>query len=186
MEFFKLWILVGGTGRNLGKTTLTEMLINHLSNFGPVAGIKISNIKPDGMEFHGIHEVKSDENFYIWEETSTSGNKDSIRFLKAGAKRAFFIQTGDDFLQEAFQEMVQQLEGNQIVVCESNSLRNVMKPAVFFMIKGDDNATSKPYVEKFLTLADCVVKPMDLEQFENLAKSLVLKDNVIKLSREKR
>lgn len=185
MIFFKLWILVGGTGRNIGKTTLVEMLINHLSNFGQVAGIKISNIKPDGMKFHGKHEVKSDENFYIWEETITSGNKDSIRFLKAGAKKAFFIQTNDDFVQEAFQKMVQQLEGNEIVVCESNSLRNVMKPAAFFMIKGDDNVASKGYVEKFLEEADYVLKPMDIEQFKSLSKSIVLKDGLIKLSNDK-
>lgn len=186
MEFLKLWVLVGGSGRNIGKTTLAEMLINHLSNFGPVAGIKISNIKPDGMKFHGTHEVKSDENFIIWEETITSGSKDSMRFLKAGAKKAFFIQTSDDFIQEAFQQMVQQLEGNEIVVCESNSLRNVMKPAVFFMIKGDNNTASKGYVEKFLEVADCVVNPLDLKQFETLSRSLVLKDKLINLSRDER
>ncbi len=184
MEFFKLWVLVGGTGRNIGKTTLAEMLINHLSNFGTVVGVKISNIKPDGLEFHGTHEVKNGESFFIGEETSSSGNKDSMRFLKAGAKKAFFIQTGDVFVKEAFQEMIQQLEGNEIVVCESNSLRSVMKPAIFFVIKGEDNAASKGYIERFIELADYVVKPMDLEQFENLSKSLVLRDNLIKHSNE--
>jgi len=182
MEVFKLWVLVGGTGRNIGKTTLSELLINHLSNFGPVVGIKISNIKPEGLKFHGTHKAKSDANFFIWEETSTSGNKDSMRFLKAGAKKAFFIQTGDEFIQEAFQRMIQQLEGSEIVVCESNSLRNVMIPAMFFMIKGKRNHSSKGYVEKFFEMADYVVKSMDLEQFEKLSQSLVLKDNRIEFS----
>lgn len=182
MKVFKWWVLVGGTGRNIGKTTLAELLIDHLSNFGPVIGIKISNIKPDGMKFHGTHQVKSDENFYISEETNISGSKDSMRFLKAGAEKAFFIQTSDEFIQEAFQRMLQKLKGNEIVVCETNSLRNVMVPAVFFMIKGEGNHPSKGYVEKFFKMADYVVKSMDLKQFEKLSKSLVIKDNRIKLS----
>lgn len=180
MNLFKLWVLVGGTGRNIGKTTLMEMLINRLSNLGPVVGIKISNIRPDGMEFHGTHEVNGDGNFFIWEETRISGNKDSMRFLKAGAKRSFFVQTSDEFLQDAFATMVSQLDGNEIVVCESNSLRNVMEPAVFLMIKGEDNHASKGYVDRLFGLADYVVKAMDLEQFEKLSESLIVEDGAIK------
>ena len=174
-------IIVGGTGRNIGKTTLAETLIKKLNRFGPVVGIKISNIKPEGLEFHGDHDVQSHENFSIWEETSTNGNKDSMRFLKAGAQKSFFIQTSDEYLPDAFQEMQKHLDGNEIVVCESNSLINIMKPAVFLMVKGESNDASKVYVEKFLEMADYVLNAMELAQFERIAGSLVLENGQIKL-----
>lgn len=182
MRIFKLWVLVGGTGRNIGKTTLAEKLIAKLSQLGPVTGIKISNIKPEGLEFHGSHESKSDANFFIGEETRTDKNKDSMRFLKAGAKKSFFIQTNDEFLPQAFHEMQGRLEGNEIVVCESNSLINIMKPAVFLMIRGESSDASKTYVEALLERADYILNALDSEQFNMVTNAISLKEDMLKLS----
>jgi tRNA(Leu) C34 or U34 (ribose-2'-O)-methylase TrmL len=182
MTFLKLWVLVGGTGRNIGKTTLMEMLIANLSRFGSVTGIKISNIKPEGLEFHGKHETKSDAGFFIWEETRTDGNKDSMRFLKAGARKSFFIRTNDNFLPAAFQEMQSHLNGNEIVVCESNSLINIMKPAVFLMIKGESNRAFKAYVEASLQRADYILNALDLSQFNRVADACILQNGQVQLS----
>jgi len=181
MILFENMIIVGGTGRNIGKTTLAETLIKKLNRFGPVVGIKISNIKPEGLEFHGNHDVQSNEDFSIWEETSTNGNKDSMRFLKAGAQKSFFIQTGDAFLKDAFKEVQNHLSGKEIVVCESNSLINIMKPAVFLMVKGESNGASKAYVDELLKRADHVLNAMDLAQFESVADSMTLDEGQIKL-----
>lgn len=186
MNLFKLWVIVGGTGRNIGKTTFSEILIKKLSQYGSVTGIKISNIKPEGLEFHGTHEQKSDGNFFIYEETRGEGNKDSIRFLKSGATKSYFIQTNDDFLPEAFQKLQDYMNGDEIVVCESNSLINIMKPAVFLMIKGESNKASKTYVEKSLKKADYVLDAMDLNQFEEVADAIIMKDNGLKFLIDKK
>ncbi|MBE0651618.1 MAG: hypothetical protein IH595_12370 [Bacteroidales bacterium] len=180
MNVFKLWVIVGGTGRNIGKTTFSEILIKKLSRYSPVTGIKISNIKPEGLEFHGTHDHKSGEAFFIYEETRTDGNKDSIRFLKSGATKSYFVQTNDDFLPEAFQKLQDYMNGDEIVVCESNSLINIMKPAVFLMIKGESNKASKTYVEKSLKQADYVLDAMDLNQFEKVAEAIILRDRELK------
>ncbi len=181
MNIFRFWILIGGTGRNIGKTTLAETLIRKLSCFGPVTGIKISNIRPEGLQFHGMHDIESNEYFSIWEETQHTGNKDSIRFLNAGALKSFFIQAGDAYLPDAFQEIQNHLTGNEIVVCESNSLINIMKPSVFLMVKGEKNNASKAYVERSQKIADLVLNAMDMVQFQKIADALVLEDDRIKL-----
>lgn len=185
MKFYKLWVLVGGTGRKIGKTTLAGTLILKLKRFGSIVGIKISNIKPDGLDLHGNHSTKEEAGFSIWEETKTTGDKDSMRFLKAGAERSFFIQTGDEYLEEAFQKMLGFLDGNEIVVCESNSLRSIMRPAVFLIIKGENNITSKTDIAKFLDEADYIVNPMDLKQFKALSDSIGIRGGQIKLTFKK-
>ncbi len=67
------WIVVGGTGRNIGKTTLVEILINYLSVKHDVIGIKISNMKPENMKYHGNHDLLPD-NYLISEENNKNCN----------------------------------------------------------------------------------------------------------------
>jgi hypothetical protein len=105
-----------------------------------------------------------------------------MRFLKAGARKSFFIRTNDNFLPAAFQEMQSHLNGNEIVVCESNSLINIMKPAVFLMIKGESNRAFKAYVEASLQRADYILNALDLSQFNRVADACILQNGQVQLS----
>lgn len=175
MKVWRYWVVIGGTERNIGKTTLAEILVKKLSRFGPVIGVKISNIKLDRLGLHGNHKPENSDNFYIWEETRRTGNKDSVRFLKAGAQKSFFIQTKDAYLEEAFQKFQGHISGHEFVVCESNTLRCIMRPVFFFMVRGEDGTSSKMNIEEYLKMADVVVNAMDMKQFEILSNSLVFR-----------
>jgi len=176
MNFLTNWIIVGGTGRNTGKTTFAEKLIEKFGSQVPVTAVKIANIKPGNERFHG-HDVQSfRDKILIKKETRRNGKKDSMRFLRAGAFESWFIQTEDAFLPETFPEIQIALKEAQWIVCESNSLRNLVKPGLFIMVKGEDAASTKKDVSRLLQLADVVVEALQQEQFDALVERIEIKD----------
>ena len=164
-------ILIGGSGRNVGKTSFACLLIEELSKKGKVIAIKISNIKPDDNSFHGFHEKSLEGNFEIFEEKGF-GNKDSQRMLAAGALRSFFIRTTDNFVEDAFKSLLKQIDQNSLLICESNSLRKFVEPKAFVMV-GSKEQVNKPGAKANFEKADFIVGKMDLEGFEKLIRVLM-------------
>ncbi len=176
MNFLTNWIIVGGTGRNTGKTTLAEKLIEKFGSQVPVTAVKIANIKPGSERFHE-HDVKSfRDKILIKKETRSNGSKDSMRFLRAGAFESWFIQTEDAFLPETFPEIQTILKEAQWIVCESNNLRNFVKPGLFIMVKGENDTSGKKDVSGLLQLSDVVVEALQWEQFDALVEQIEIKD----------
>ncbi len=164
-------ILIGGSGRNVGKTSFACLLIEELSKKEKVIAIKISNIKPDDNSFHGFHEKNIEGNFEIFEEKGF-GNKDSQRMLAAGALRSFFIRTTDNFVEDAFKSLLKQIGQNSLLICESNSLRKFVEPKAFVMV-GNKEQANKPGAKANFMKADFIVGEMDLEGFEELIRVLM-------------
>jgi len=162
--------LIGGSGRNVGKTTFACLLIETLSKKNDVIGLKISNIKPDDSALHGFHENELQSNFEIFEEKG-DGDKDSQRMLNAGALKSFFIRTNDAFAEEAFNSLLKQTDKQSLIVCESNSLRKYVKPKAFVMV-GDIEQSKKPGAKAVFEMADFVVGAMDLPKFEEVVDVL--------------
>ncbi len=176
MNFLTNWIIIGGTDRNTGKTTLAEKLIEKFSRKVPVTAVKIANIKPGNESFHG-HDVKSfRDKILIKKETRHDGNKDSMRFLKAGAFESWFIQTEDAFLPDTFSQILNSLKNASWIVCESNSLRKFVKPGLFIMVKGENITSGKKDVPGLLQLADVVVDALQRKQFDALVERIEIKD----------
>jgi hypothetical protein len=156
-------ILIGGSGRNVGKTTFACLLIGELSKKNKVIAIKISNIKPDDNSFHGFHEKSIEGNYEIFEEIGL-GDKDSQRMLAAGASRSFFVRTTDNFGEEAFGSLIKQIDENSLLVCESNSLRKFVEPRAFVMV-GNKKDSNKYSAKANFEKADFIVRAMDLDGF---------------------
>lgn len=174
------WLVVGGTGRNIGKTTLVEILINYLSSKYDVIGIKISNMKPDNMKYHGNHGFLP-VNYLISEEKNKIGNKDSMRYLKAGAVRSYFVQVNDANLENLLPELLVLPKKDEIVICESNSLSKIIAPNLFFMIKGNIVGNVKKDWQGLITMADFVLPALDTKAFFNIARALEINDERIRL-----
>ncbi len=175
MMRFENMILIGGTGRNTGKTTLAERIIEKLSKKVPVTAIKIANIKPENKQFHG-HDVSGfTDRIFVEKEIRMDDNKDSMRFLKAGAQASWFIQTEDAFLPETFPEIQKILNDSQWIVCESNSLRKFVKPGLFIMIKGENDTLAKKDVPALLQLADVTLPANEWERFDEVIKKIEIK-----------
>jgi 2-hydroxy-3-keto-5-methylthiopentenyl-1-phosphate phosphatase len=170
MLYLPNWIFIGGTGRNIGKTTLAEMLVKKLSAAAPVTALKIARINPKEMPFHGHAVVSHGPKIIVREEQQRNGNKDSMRFLQAGATRSWYVQTEDQYFQEGFTKIRPLLENAVYGVCESNALRRYVRPALFIMVAGDSDGQHKKNISDLLLRADITLKALHRESFEMLVK----------------
>lgn len=166
-------LLVGGSGRNIGKTTLAAMIIHHFCENHEIVGLKISNIKPGDAHLHGQHDGALQNNYVISEERH-SGTKDSQRFLTNGAIKSFYIRTKDEHLGAAFMAFQQMVGPDTLIVCESYTLRTFVVPGVFIMIRASVNGEAKPQLAQQLQIADIIADEKDTAAFQRIISSLRL------------
>ena len=105
-----------------------------------------------------------------------------MRFLKAGAITSWYIQTEDAFLPETFPKIEKLLKEAKWSICESNGLRNFIRPALFIMVKGEETGPSKKEVPVLLQKADVVVEALHKKAFDALVKQIEIKNGKFVLS----
>lgn len=139
MKDFSNLLIVAGTGRESGKTFLVCSLINQFQNLKPI-GIKIS------PHFHiptpGLVLLHKSNDYNIFREDSENGSKDSSRMLISGALSAYYIQVHDKYTGEAFSWLIDYLNTERPIICESPALRRYAVPGVF-IITDSEQITSK-------------------------------------------
>lgn len=174
-------LLVGGTGRFVGKSTFAEMLIKNFSASHEIVALKISNIKPGDDAVHGWHGDKLKEPFIIEEEMEGSNHKDTQRFLAAGAKRSFFMRSFEEALPEAMQAFFKLINPNTLLVAESNTLRNHFQPGAFVMVTDASKPANKKEAIKLLDQADQVFTRLDKNEFQGVIDQVRISENGWKL-----
>jgi hypothetical protein len=154
-------LLIAGSGRNIGKTTLAESIVKKFAAQYNIIGLKVTSIYPGEGQFHGKKQFHVEDGFIISEETDRSGKKDTSRLLLAGANRAFYVQAKDKDLKTAMQAFFKTVSPEGIIVCESGSLREVLKPGVFLLVNGNESVGNKQRIEKWKPLADRIIHTKD-------------------------
>jgi hypothetical protein len=120
-------IVVGGSGRGAGKTSLVCGLIAALPEFRWTA-VKIT------AHDHGHHTP-------IWEETQPGEDTDTARYLAAGAARAFLAtpptrdQAPEPDLPSVLDELWPNFGRGTNLIFESNSVVHHVRPNVCLMIQ---------------------------------------------------
>ena len=141
---FKDLLLVSGSERNVGKTTFICNVIAS-SRLKKMAAIKIT------PHFHnatkGLIPIVENSNFRIYEETDYTSDKDTSRYLRAGAEKSYFIQTTDEFLKESVQLTSVLLDPDQPFLVESTELRHTLVPELFVFVQGSDSIDNPSAVE---------------------------------------
>lgn len=157
MKEFKNILLVSGSGRNCGKTTVACNIIRQLKKDGKVTGLKIT------PHFHitGNKQqlVKEGHGYKVFRETDADSEKDSSRMLRAGANEVYFIQCKDGFLPGIYEHLVQLIPENYPVVCESGSFASVYQPGFHVLIESDNADESKKSYKSNLRRADLILPP---------------------------
>lgn len=155
-------IQIGSTGRNSGKTTLALELIRHLRQERPVYSLKIITIKPQ-QKGHcqrgglGCGICTAFIGGYEWqEETVTKGSKDTCQMLAAGSTKTFLLKAVEEQLAAGFAEIYRQLPPEAWLICESNTLRKVVRPQLFVMM--DNQKKAKPSAAAVFQQADVVLQ----------------------------
>ncbi|MBC35608.1 MAG: hypothetical protein CL663_06160 [Bacteroidetes bacterium] len=165
-------MLIAGSGRNVGKTSLVCKLIDEKKSQTDLIAIKVS------PHIHEEQDEKSKlfsgQGYAVYEEFDPNGSKDSSKMLKAGAKRVFYIQADDRRVGEAFSKLKEILPKLPIIA-ESGGLRHYYRPGLFLMCHKDDTEITK---EKSLVLLPKVNQIVHFENdsYENDIKSVVLKN----------
>lgn len=125
-------LVIGSTGRNVGKTTLLCQIIHTIAEEQPVYAIKASVISPDRLD-----EKENAIQPGIFEETRYDTRKDTSRMLRAGAKRVFYLQKEGKLL-EGFLKILQKIPPASAIVCESNSLSHYLQPGLFLVVRPEN------------------------------------------------
>ena len=156
-------LLLGSTGRNSGKTVLACALIRHLSSQRPVFGLKVTTIHGDGdvcpRGGEGCGVCSSLEGEYcITSEEDNGAGKDTEKMVAAGAQKVYWLRVragSMDVIADVIKEVI---PPETPVVVESNSLRQVIEPGVFIVMKPKGSKTVKPSAQEVLEYADRVVE----------------------------
>lgn len=148
-------LLISGSGRNCGKTTLACEIIKNVSKTMNVYALKIS------PHFHQLGKEQEllfqQEGFSIFKEKDMYSGKDSSRLLRAGAKESLYVQCEDDILSEAFISVMRFIPEGCPVVCESGALAKSYNPGLFLLLEGESRGQNKKSFLDNKRLADQLV-----------------------------
>ena len=184
-------LMIGSAGTNTGKTELACALIRKFSKSNDIVGIKVTTIKakdgrcPRGGQGCGVCS-SLDGDFCITEEGESnrdrapqtqnnafgSPDKDTARLLATGASRVFWLRVMKTHLKEGLAALTRIIGPDAVSVCESNSLRQVVEPGLFLMVKGRNLKTWKSSARAVRRYTDRIVVAggqsfdFDLEQIK--------------------
>jgi molybdopterin-guanine dinucleotide biosynthesis protein A len=155
-------LMIGSAGANVGKTQLACALINKFGKDQDIVGIKVTTITAKGAQCPrggwGCGVCSSLEgDFCITEETDSTSGKDTARLLAAGASRVFWLRVMKTHLKEGMTALLDKIGPDAVLVCESNSLRQVVEPGLFLMVKGRHLKAWKSSAEEVKEYADRIV-----------------------------
>ncbi|MDR0721550.1 MAG: hypothetical protein LBF75_01975 [Treponema sp.] len=184
-------ILIGSAGQNAGKTTLAKALIKTWKSFppgspahAPIVALKITSVAqqgalcPRGGTGCGAC-VSITQDFVLEEEQGTSPNKDTAQLLKAGADRVFWLRSLYGSMAAAYTHFLDQIPPKGLIICESNSLREVVLPGCFIMLMNTAGTAVKPTAARVLPLADLVIQNKGLPEDLNsvISRIQVIRDD---------
>ena len=147
-------LMIGGSGRNVGKTTLICAIIRKFAPATPLIGLKVTSIRHGEEDFHGHHDVPLSETFRIFEETDKASAKDTTKMLRAGAVKVYFIQTTDEQMPMAMDALFKLVGEQSTIICETRSLRRLIKPGLFILITDPAHTDFKARSAEFESVAD--------------------------------
>jgi molybdopterin-guanine dinucleotide biosynthesis protein A len=181
-------LLIGSTRANVGKTELACAVISKFSQNREIIGIKVTTIKakdgkcPRGGTGCGVCSSLKDD-FCITEETCSTSGKDTARLLAAGASRVFWLRVMKESLTEGINTLFEIIPTDTPLVCESNSLRHVVQPGLFFIVttpttkKWKASAKSvKQYADRII-ISDGSSFNIDIERIKLIDTNWILHEN---------
>ncbi|MFC1496916.1 molybdenum cofactor guanylyltransferase [Verrucomicrobiota bacterium] len=155
-------LMVGAAGRNAGKTEFACSLIRMFSKEREIVGIKVTTITrkdgscPRGGAGCGVCS-SLDGNYCITDEADAPREKDTARLLAAGASRVYWLRVMKSHLEQGMSALLDIAGRDSVTICESNSLRRVVEPGLFLMVKEKGSEKYKESAEAVKKYADRVV-----------------------------
>jgi len=180
MERHPNLLLIGGSGQNVGKTTLTIDILKQYAGKNKIIAIKTS------CHFHGILDtdivLANNSKYTIVKETVTNTGKDSARMLEAGAEEVYFIQAKDEFIGEAYSFLTNAIKRDSLIICETASLRKHLIPEVFLALVTNKNSKLDDN-KQILKKADLIIENY-LNNKHDLETIIEIKNNKWEINKQ--
>jgi hypothetical protein len=151
-------VVVGGHTRNIGKTSVAAGIIAALPALNWTAvkitqyGHTVCSLDGDPCDCAGA----GDHPYAITEETAPS-DTDSGRFLRAGARRSFWLRTPAGRLGDAIAILRDIIGQSENTILESNSALQFLSPDLYVAVVDFAAADFKASALRYLDRADCLV-----------------------------
>jgi hypothetical protein len=136
-------IVVGGSGKNVGKTSLVCGIIKALPEFRWMA-VKVTS------HSHGLEQP-------IFEDSIAGTGTDTARYLAAGAERAFLISAGEHDLGRLLADLRGMAEAGAHWTFESNRVLKFLRPDVFLAVDEPAEVGRKPSFTEVAHQIDALV-----------------------------
>jgi len=148
-------LLIAGTGRNSGKTTMACTVIRNISQHQPVLGLKITPHFHENILSGNL--LVNRPNLVILEEPSTVTGTYSSRLLQEGGTMVLSVMARDEQLAEAM-TMIKGLNPERLpVVCESGGAIHCTEPGLFLLMNRREQMNDKPEIAGWAAKADLLV-----------------------------
>lgn len=155
-------LIVGAASRNVGKTEYACELIRRHAAHHLVVGVKVTTVHerdlPCPRGGQGCGACSLQENYCIIEARPAGDEKDTTRMVRAGAHRVLWLRVLQDHLEVGIRALLDLIPAGAMVVCESNSVRTVVEPGVFLVVRELGSTEVKPSCRAVLAHADRVVE----------------------------
>ena len=173
---FPTLLLVAGTGRNVGKTSVICKIIEKYKGLQNIVAIKItSHIHTEPGNQIQSKLLFDSEKYKIFKEFENS-SKDSGRCLSAGAKDVYYIESDPAEVIYAFEKVLSYMSANSIIICESGILLKYIKPGIFILVTGKIIKNTDTYYEMF-NKADIVFESKENNNTFDISK-IKIKDGL--------
>ncbi len=155
-------VMIGSTGRNTGKTEFACAMIRTLIRRCRVFAVKVTTIYQGrvscvrGDEGCGVCTSMECE-WLLTEEFDRRRAKDTSRMLAAGAERVWWLRVRQGSLADAARELTRLVPEDGVLVFESNSMRRVCEPDLFFMLGDPERGQMKESARSALKEVDRIV-----------------------------
>lgn len=148
---------------------MARALISAFSGKFPLLALKISPHVHDSLGSAKL--VFAAEGFRIFNEMEEH-HKNSGQFLKAGAFKSYFMETGDEHLETAFDIFMKECNPHILpVVCESGALSNHIIPGILIFI-ADSHQTGQTDKLKTKHRADIVLEARSFDPGEIINQTI--------------
>jgi len=154
-------IIIGASAKNAGKTEFACRLIKRESALHSVYAVKCAIIREDISECphfnNGCGMCTEIDDYLITEEINPPPGKDTDRLLQAGAEKVYMLRAYREHFEKGVEKLFSIIPDDACIVCESNTLREVITPGVFILIKKEHSEKLKPSFRKVAKLADSII-----------------------------
>lgn len=142
METFPRMLMIGGTARKSGKTTLIGRLLEAFGTKYRIGAAKVALYDDEG-DFGRHYPDALPRRALVIREEDAALKKDSDKYLGWGAAESWFMAALPDREPLVLEQIRKISERTDLMILESNTLRKNIQPAVFVMINKPDQPAKR-------------------------------------------